>query len=166
MTYEEQVRHYADVRRRLFNPPCAVQDPARIRACHDVKVEKEEAEPKPEKKEKRITGNGPRAARKRHYKRLAAQFEKRETLILDNPGKVQWIDIANRVTLETGVTFNDMVGFSRRQEIARAREKLCRLMRAEIVIGGYPVSEPWIAEKVQRDASTVHYYLVGKKKRK
>lgn len=174
MTYAEQLRaDYAAVRARLYNPPTRVPDSLPAPVCRDVKIVQEEPEPTPEpeikpkkkRRGRRLKANptSAKAKRLRENRRLDSQYNVRHALLVPNPGGQRWIEIVNRVTLETGVTLADMKSRSPIQRIARAAARAAYLMREEI--GPELASLPWIAERIGRDHSTILTAIRRYKKR-
>lgn len=161
MTYTEQLQaDYAAIRRRLYAPARAVSDPMPQPVCRDIKVKKEEPEFHPKRIRKctikeKVSKKTRRAATKARM--LARRYNPKS--LVANPHEIPWLDVANSVTKGTGVTLAEMQGDMRAAPIVAARMVFIYRLKTEITMNGKPVTDGWIAMKLNRDRSTVAHNL-------
>lgn len=160
MTYTEQLQaDYAAIRRRLYAPARAVPDTQSKPVCRDIKIRKEELEPKPKKREYTIKEKVSRKTRRAATKaRMLARRYNPKSLVA-NPHGIPWLDVANSVTKGTGVTLAEMQGDMRASLITAARMMLIYRLKTEITMNGKPVTNGWIGQKLNRDPSTIVHNL-------
>lgn len=139
MTYAEQLRaDYAAIRQRLYSPSHAKPDPLPLPICRDIKVEKEEEE----------KSQTPRKIVERHNAAARRRLYQDSHLEMKNSTKAKWIDIANRVSAETGVSYAEIVSKHKTRRIVKARDMFCYLLKTEITFYGRPASHKWIGSKM------------------